>query len=856
MPIFSVDDIRKSWGGSWANASDESLVDAYSRQIGQDPAEVAIQLGLYPGSGGKNAKRLSASVDRYQSNLYGLGEAVSNKFGLDRVGGWMGERRRANELEANVASQRAREMGAIESFRDIGGVGDALDYAVGLGIQSAPYLGEALVGGLGARAAMGGTRAALGAATQAGDAAAAAQAANRLRAGQTIGGTTATYPSAVGDILSNQREQADVTDLGSAAALGIPYAALNALGLEGAVMRGRLARSGIDALDNISGIRGGLARAGATGARTALVEGSTETGQEGLNQLGRMAVDPYETFLNPRSMERFEESFVGGATLGGLGGAGLGGWRRSAPPQPVNLLPGANTNFPSNIDDLNRLPDTAAVGAQGDLFTSEQAPPNQFSAFPRAVNDTVPVDQLNDLLDQRGILLTLMQRAEQAGDAKAFYAAQSALNQLTPQIDALQQQVDRATAGDYQRQMSLPFGRPILRSQMDLFGGPDVPNGMEPTAPDSQVPAMDTVGGTGPVVEEDLFTEKVPQDARRSESRAVLRRANGGRWNKSIEKIVGFIEQKDWAGLDRFIQTSSANPRLLDTALELSAAYQQQDMNVLAQEGMRRARPGAVVGSTPVSNATEMEMRAANTVPTPPADVAPVPTLDEQIADTDARVQGGQQQRTAAARREVLDGVLQGAANVGNARNRFIKALRKSGFRDTMITPDEQAAINRHFDVTEAFVGQDPDVLPSAPNEMGNAVPEKQEKPPQKGKPKRTNENKSFRLTSPPSTDEDLAALEKANAKRERKAGTQEEPEAEPEDTRPVRQGELFTKKGEPTAKADQQPEKRKPRKAKVKAEVGGQQIELEVDNADEKIAAMRADIDKYKAFVACLRKK
>lgn len=149
----------------------------------------------------------------------------------------------------------------------------------------------------------------------------------------------------MGDILQNQREQSGQTDLLSAAGLAIPYAAANVFGVEGALARGQLFRNTVGALDNMNGVRGGLSRAGVTVGRTALTEGASETFQEGMNQFGRMAVDPSETFFNPQSNERFVESFVGGATLGGITGGVAGGWRRSQQwvdsHQPIHVLPDA-----------------------------------------------------------------------------------------------------------------------------------------------------------------------------------------------------------------------------------------------------------------------------------------------------------------------------------------------------------------------------------------------------------------------------------------------------------------------------------------------------------------------------------
>ena len=328
--MASFDDIRRAIPAA-ANFSDEEIMDRLSQAAGIPVHEVANELGYKDNRAGKNRERLSASVDNYQAGLYGVGEAVSGKLGLDRASQWAGQRRRSNEIEANVASGRAHDLGAVDSWGDVHGARDLGDYAVGLGIQSLPYLAEAAVGGVAARGAMSGTRAALTAAEKAGDVATAAKAGRALQVGSTAGAVGASYPSAVGDVLQNQREQSGGggTDLGSAAALAVPYAALNALGLEGAAARATGIRAGVRALDEIGGLRGAAARAGVAGVKGAAEEAVGETGQEAMNQLGRMAVDPTETFLNDRSLERFKESAIGGGLLGGLGAAGAGGWRRS-----------------------------------------------------------------------------------------------------------------------------------------------------------------------------------------------------------------------------------------------------------------------------------------------------------------------------------------------------------------------------------------------------------------------------------------------------------------------------------------------------------------------------------------------
>lgn len=352
MAIRSIGDLRAQAGQDWADSTDEDLIAAYSKSINLDPASVANQLGYKAEASSKTSNRFGAAIDQYQAGLYGLGEAVTGALGFEGASESLAERRRANELEAGVYSLRAREQGAIESYKDVGGVRDAADYVAGLAIQSAPYLAESLVGGIAGRAVMGGTKAALRTAIEAGDDVAAAAARQSLNRGATMGAVASGYPSAVSDVLGSQREQAGETDLGSAAALGVPYAALNAFGVEGALARREGFRNTMNLLDNVSGIKGGVARAAATGTRIGAVEGLSETAQEGLNQFGRMVVDPNEAFLTPESKERFAESFVGGAALGGVGGAAFGGYRRT---QAGSMLKDVNNVGPQGGTETNAI---------------------------------------------------------------------------------------------------------------------------------------------------------------------------------------------------------------------------------------------------------------------------------------------------------------------------------------------------------------------------------------------------------------------------------------------------------------------------------------------------------------------
>lgn len=314
----SIADIRKSAGGL-ENLTDEDILQAtYQKYKAYYPSmdEYAQEIG-YGGAGRSlTGSRISAGVDQYQANLLGLGGAVSRAIGAEGVGAAFDRRREANEGAAAYAAQRARELGGVEDWRDVSGVGSGLNYVGGLAAQSLPYAGEAVAGALTGGAALAGTAARMGLGQM---------------AARTAGAVAASYPSAVGDILSNQRE-AGGERLGAAAAGGIPYAALNAVGLEGQLARGLRPL--------VQGEGSALRRLAVGVPASSIGEGTSETGQELINQYaGRMAVDPNETLFNPEANKRYLDSFVGGAALGGLVG-GAGSLRRpyQAPEQETDIL--------------------------------------------------------------------------------------------------------------------------------------------------------------------------------------------------------------------------------------------------------------------------------------------------------------------------------------------------------------------------------------------------------------------------------------------------------------------------------------------------------------------------------------
>lgn len=307
----SIAEIRKANGGL-ENLTDEDILQSTFQQYkSYYPSLDAYAAEVGYGGAGRSltGSRISAGVDQYQANLQGLGGAVSRAVGAEGLASRFDRSRAANESAAAYAAQQARELGGVEDWRDVNGVGSALNYAGGLAAQALPYAGEAVAGAITGGLALGGTAARMGL-TRA--------------AARQVGAVGAGYPSAVGDILSAQRD-AGGENLGAAALGGVPYTALNAIGIEGQLARG---------LRPLVSVDGSLTRRVAAGVGTgAIGEGIAEPSQELINQFaGRMAVDPNETLFGEEANRRYLDAAVGGATLGGLMG-GVGGIR--APRQDV-----------------------------------------------------------------------------------------------------------------------------------------------------------------------------------------------------------------------------------------------------------------------------------------------------------------------------------------------------------------------------------------------------------------------------------------------------------------------------------------------------------------------------------------
>ena len=95
MPINSLSDIRKSWGETWADASDEEVLRAYAKAVNMDPTDVANRLGYVPSGGSLTGQSNTLTDSAYQGNtdrLPALPSALFESLGatvLIAVVGWV-----------------------------------------------------------------------------------------------------------------------------------------------------------------------------------------------------------------------------------------------------------------------------------------------------------------------------------------------------------------------------------------------------------------------------------------------------------------------------------------------------------------------------------------------------------------------------------------------------------------------------------------------------------------------------------------------------------------------------------------------------------------------------------------------
>ena len=441
--------------------------------------------------------RFGAAIDRAQAGLYGVGEALGLPFE---------DQRRENQAESEQSLERYFRDNPDDprTWRDVNGVASAGRFVRGLAIDSSPELLTSLgAGGVGAVRGLG----ALG------------------RLGLA---TAANYPTAVGDILQNQREEAGRGDIGSAAVLGLPYVAADMVGLDSALASGRLMRTGIRRLDDMQGFRGAAARMGANAALNAPAEGLSETGQELVNQMGRVAVNPDQTLFNPEANERYLDSFIGGAALGGGASAAMGGWRRTpgydmptrtvdegqfdltqrgsavAPPSPpvlglgYDVNAGQYTNFPDGLSVLSS--EAPLVSSIPNMDMGESVVETQQVGNTTTETAPAPKPSLlseSDLFYANTVQMPLPQGAKRREALANLYndAVATGVPVDSPALEAYWNQI--STGNYYGKNAQAKLG--VLLQNAIVEHNRGAANVSQPSAPAGQPVASSVGGGIAPV---------------------------------------------------------------------------------------------------------------------------------------------------------------------------------------------------------------------------------------------------------------------------------------------------------------------------------------------------------------------
>lgn len=323
-------------------------------------------------------KSLRAGWENYAGGFNEIGGAAQHLMGTPPG---LNTGMQAADRNRRYAGAVARENTLPQTWDSAEGAGGVLALTYGKVLESLPYMVEAIGAGLvGAGVRMAATQGARQAAALMGKSAIEQAMARGLapeiaqRAGEQAvkeafrAGTNAaqraapdiamllgTAPSAMGDILGNQRDQMPGEyDVGAAAALTPAYAGLNLLGGGRQAVRAITGEALHGAVGAGRGVAGRAARAATVGVATGAEEAVGEAGQEFINQMGRAAVDPSVVLNDPEALAKYKEAGIIGGLVGGAMGGISGGASRARPLPPIR-----DDNTPQDI--LNPPAESAPV---------------------------------------------------------------------------------------------------------------------------------------------------------------------------------------------------------------------------------------------------------------------------------------------------------------------------------------------------------------------------------------------------------------------------------------------------------------------------------------------------------------
>lgn len=123
--VYTLEDLREAAPDDLLDVSDEQLVYELASDTGRDPRELAEYFGMTTGNQrGDITAGLAAGVDQLQGLLYSAGAGAADIARLDSARDYLNRRAESQEYEAYFAGKPERER-----VEDIGGLGDAIDWA-------------------------------------------------------------------------------------------------------------------------------------------------------------------------------------------------------------------------------------------------------------------------------------------------------------------------------------------------------------------------------------------------------------------------------------------------------------------------------------------------------------------------------------------------------------------------------------------------------------------------------------------------------------------------------------------------------------------------------------------------------
>jgi hypothetical protein len=290
------------------------------------------------------------------------------------------------QLEEAAVKEAALPAPVFESYKDVGGIGDAAKFVLETVGEQVPNLGmalgTALTGGAAAPALLGGRALATKAATEAAKREAAKLVAKQSAAGQFAGAAFGSYALNAPEVFQNIYQETGEFAPGTALLFGAAAASLDSI-LPAAIARNISAPVKAEATRKLllrSGMKPSVLRsAGAGLAKGAGLEGVTEGAQEAISIAAERLIDDNPDIFGSKEFDRIMESAVRGAAAGGAFG-GTGGGVQGAREKAARAERLADLNESRKLrDEFNKkaeaeaglvanIEEAQAQPEQGDLF--------------------------------------------------------------------------------------------------------------------------------------------------------------------------------------------------------------------------------------------------------------------------------------------------------------------------------------------------------------------------------------------------------------------------------------------------------------------------------------------------------